>query len=163
MPSSTLDYVKQKGVDVKVFQTEKAVKEYNNLAGQGAKVGGVFHSTCWITWLHRPDVTASASITTSVPVIHILTWWTVADKPLKTIWTSLFRKVVWHSNTLFDEFTNKNLFLRRLTFWPVIEGTSLCSDTKMKHLGLKKGFSSSRSGQWKWAWLHWSIQCHNFL
>lgn len=46
VPSSTLDYVKQKGVDVKVFQTEKAVKEYNNLAGQGAKVGGVFHSTC---------------------------------------------------------------------------------------------------------------------
>ncbi|XP_063061423.1 mth938 domain-containing protein [Engraulis encrasicolus] len=46
VPSSTLDYVKQKGVDVKVFQTEKAVKEYNSLAGQGAKVGGVFHSTC---------------------------------------------------------------------------------------------------------------------
>uniref|UniRef100_A0A668S3J9 Mth938 domain-containing protein n=1 Tax=Oreochromis aureus TaxID=47969 RepID=A0A668S3J9_OREAU len=36
----------QKGVDVKVLQTEKAVAEYNKLAGQGAKVGGVFHSTC---------------------------------------------------------------------------------------------------------------------
>ncbi|XP_042082956.1 mth938 domain-containing protein isoform X1 [Haplochromis burtoni] len=46
VPSSTLDFVKQKGVDVKVFQTEKAVAEYNKLAGQGAKVGGVFHSTC---------------------------------------------------------------------------------------------------------------------
>ncbi|OCT93291.1 hypothetical protein XELAEV_18016357mg [Xenopus laevis] len=29
-----------------VFQTEKAVKEYNCLASQGARVGGVFHSTC---------------------------------------------------------------------------------------------------------------------
>ncbi|XP_006801302.1 mth938 domain-containing protein [Neolamprologus brichardi] len=46
VPPSTLDFVKQKGVDVKVFQTEKAVAEYNKLAGQGAKVGGVFHSTC---------------------------------------------------------------------------------------------------------------------
>ncbi|XP_070826248.1 mth938 domain-containing protein [Chaetodon trifascialis] len=46
VPSSTLDFVKQKGVDVKVLQTEKAVAEYNKLAGQGAKVGGVFHSTC---------------------------------------------------------------------------------------------------------------------
>uniref|UniRef100_H2ZVY4 Mth938 domain-containing protein n=1 Tax=Latimeria chalumnae TaxID=7897 RepID=H2ZVY4_LATCH len=46
VPSSTLDYVKKKGVDVMVFQTEKAVREYNTLANQGAKVGGVFHSTC---------------------------------------------------------------------------------------------------------------------
>ncbi|KPP62657.1 hypothetical protein Z043_119140 [Scleropages formosus] len=46
VPSSTLDYVRQQGVNVKVFQTEKAVREYNTLAGQGAKVGGVFHSTC---------------------------------------------------------------------------------------------------------------------
>ncbi|XP_038549616.1 mth938 domain-containing protein isoform X3 [Micropterus salmoides] len=46
VPSSTLDFVKQKGVDVRVLQTEKAVAEYNKLAGQGAKVGGVFHSTC---------------------------------------------------------------------------------------------------------------------
>uniref|UniRef100_A0A8B9KS29 Adipogenesis associated, Mth938 domain containing n=1 Tax=Astyanax mexicanus TaxID=7994 RepID=A0A8B9KS29_ASTMX len=46
VPPSTVDYVKKQGVDVKVLQTEKAVKEYNILAGQGAKVGGVFHSTC---------------------------------------------------------------------------------------------------------------------
>ncbi|XP_068572756.1 mth938 domain-containing protein isoform X1 [Cebidichthys violaceus] len=46
VPSSTLDFVAQKGVDVRVLQTEKAVAEYNKLAGRGAKVGGVFHSTC---------------------------------------------------------------------------------------------------------------------
>ncbi|XP_059186784.1 mth938 domain-containing protein [Centropristis striata] len=46
VPSTTVDFVKQKGVDVRVLQTEKAVAEYNKLAGQGAKVGGVFHSTC---------------------------------------------------------------------------------------------------------------------
>ncbi|XP_068440758.1 mth938 domain-containing protein [Clinocottus analis] len=46
VPSATLDFVMQKGVDVRVLQTEKAVAEYNKLAGQGAKVGGVFHSTC---------------------------------------------------------------------------------------------------------------------
>jgi len=46
VPSSTLDFVKQKGVEIKVLQTEKAVVEFNNLVGQGAKVGGVFHSTC---------------------------------------------------------------------------------------------------------------------
>ncbi|XP_071762005.1 mth938 domain-containing protein-like [Centroberyx gerrardi] len=46
VPSSTLDFVRQKGVEVQVLQTEKAVAKYNNLVGQGAKVGGVFHSTC---------------------------------------------------------------------------------------------------------------------
>ncbi|KAM6945935.1 mth938 domain-containing protein [Aplochiton taeniatus] len=46
VPASTLDFVKQHGVDVRVLQTEKAVAEYNILVGQGAKVGGVFHSTC---------------------------------------------------------------------------------------------------------------------
>ncbi|KAG5837068.1 mth938 domain-containing protein isoform X2 [Anguilla rostrata] len=46
VPPSTLEYVKKQGVDVKVFQTEKAVKEYNALVEQGVKVGGVFHSTC---------------------------------------------------------------------------------------------------------------------
>lgn len=46
VPSTTVDFAKQRGVDVKVLQTEKAVEEYNKLASQGAKVGGVFHSTC---------------------------------------------------------------------------------------------------------------------
>ncbi|KAG7279064.1 hypothetical protein CRUP_031700 [Coryphaenoides rupestris] len=44
--TSTLDLLKQKGVTVRVLQTEKAVAEYNVLVGQGARVGGVFHSTC---------------------------------------------------------------------------------------------------------------------
>ncbi|XP_072118662.1 mth938 domain-containing protein [Mobula birostris] len=46
VPSRTLDYIKNKGVDVKVLQTEAAVREYNSLASRGARVGGVFHSTC---------------------------------------------------------------------------------------------------------------------
>nr|XP_020666601.1 mth938 domain-containing protein [Pogona vitticeps] len=46
VPSSTVDYLKKHGIDVLVLQTEMAVKEYNALAAQGAKVGGVFHSTC---------------------------------------------------------------------------------------------------------------------
>ncbi|XP_043929276.1 mth938 domain-containing protein [Protopterus annectens] len=46
VPSSTLDYIKKKGISVMVLQTENAVKEYNSLASQGVKVGGVFHSTC---------------------------------------------------------------------------------------------------------------------
>ncbi|KAJ3590075.1 hypothetical protein NHX12_008032 [Muraenolepis orangiensis] len=44
--SSTLDLLREKGVVVRVLQTEKAVAEYNVLVGQGARVGGVFHSTC---------------------------------------------------------------------------------------------------------------------
>ncbi|XP_078259070.1 mth938 domain-containing protein [Rhinoraja longicauda] len=46
VPSQTLDYLRNKGVDVKVLQTQAAVREYNSLAGGGARVGGVFHSTC---------------------------------------------------------------------------------------------------------------------
>ncbi|XP_018425210.1 PREDICTED: mth938 domain-containing protein [Nanorana parkeri] len=46
VPASTLQYIKSLGIDVLVFQTEKAVKEYNSLASQGVRVGGVFHSTC---------------------------------------------------------------------------------------------------------------------
>lgn len=46
VPPSTVDYLKKHGIDVRVLQTEVAVKEYNALAAQGAKVGGVFHSTC---------------------------------------------------------------------------------------------------------------------
>ncbi|KFV18006.1 Mth938 domain-containing protein, partial [Tauraco erythrolophus] len=46
VPSSTVDYVRKNGIDVLVLQTEKAVEEYNALAAQGVKVGGVFHSTC---------------------------------------------------------------------------------------------------------------------
>ncbi|XP_069825844.1 mth938 domain-containing protein [Dendropsophus ebraccatus] len=46
VPDSTLDYIRSQGIDVLVFQTEKAVQEYNSLVSKGAKVGGVFHSTC---------------------------------------------------------------------------------------------------------------------
>lgn len=46
VPAATLEFVKQRGVGVAVLQTERAVAEYNQLAAKGAKVGGVFHSTC---------------------------------------------------------------------------------------------------------------------
>lgn len=47
VPASTVDYLKKNGIEVLVLQTEKAVAEYNALAAQGVRVGGVFHSTCW--------------------------------------------------------------------------------------------------------------------
>ncbi|XP_066105568.1 mth938 domain-containing protein isoform X4 [Saccopteryx bilineata] len=46
VPASTLEYLKKQGIDVRVLQTEQAVKEYNALVAQGVRVGGVFHSTC---------------------------------------------------------------------------------------------------------------------
>uniref|UniRef100_A0A8C8ZHZ5 Mth938 domain-containing protein n=1 Tax=Prolemur simus TaxID=1328070 RepID=A0A8C8ZHZ5_PROSS len=46
VPPSTVEYLKKHGIDVRVLQTEAAVKEYNALAAQGVRVGGVFHSTC---------------------------------------------------------------------------------------------------------------------
>lgn len=62
-----MDYLRKNGIDVLVLQTEKAVEEYNALAAQGVRVGGVFHSTCWRvlagaaslgcsrTWTHLSD------------------------------------------------------------------------------------------------------------
>uniref|UniRef100_A0A8C6XIG6 Mth938 domain-containing protein n=3 Tax=Elapidae TaxID=8602 RepID=A0A8C6XIG6_NAJNA len=46
VPPATVEYLKKQGIDVMVLQTEMAVKEYNTLASQGVRVGGVFHSTC---------------------------------------------------------------------------------------------------------------------
>ncbi|XP_063807369.1 mth938 domain-containing protein isoform X2 [Pseudophryne corroboree] len=46
VPASTLEYVTSHAIDVRVLRTEKAVAEYNSLASQGVRVGGVFHSTC---------------------------------------------------------------------------------------------------------------------
>ncbi|XP_054293822.1 mth938 domain-containing protein isoform X2 [Pongo pygmaeus] len=46
VPSSTVEYLRKHGIDVRVLQTEQAVKEYNALVAQGVRVGGVFHSTC---------------------------------------------------------------------------------------------------------------------
>uniref|UniRef100_A0A8C8UKX9 Adipogenesis associated Mth938 domain containing n=2 Tax=Peromyscus TaxID=10040 RepID=A0A8C8UKX9_PERMB len=46
VPPSTVEYLQKQGIDVRVLQTEQAVKEYNALVAQGVRVGGVFHSTC---------------------------------------------------------------------------------------------------------------------
>ncbi|KAM8904572.1 LOW QUALITY PROTEIN: mth938 domain-containing protein [Spinachia spinachia] len=45
VPSSTLNLV-QKGIKVRVLETETAVTEYNKLASEGTVVGGIFQSTC---------------------------------------------------------------------------------------------------------------------
>lgn len=69
VPPSTLDYVERAGVSVTVLQTEKAVAEYNRLVRQGAKVGGVFHSTCWycsFLSLHHLQLTGRWSRSCSV-------------------------------------------------------------------------------------------------
>uniref|UniRef100_A0A3Q3W4P4 Uncharacterized protein n=1 Tax=Mola mola TaxID=94237 RepID=A0A3Q3W4P4_MOLML len=36
----------RKRIDIGMLQTGSNVSDYNKLAGQGAKVGGLFHSTC---------------------------------------------------------------------------------------------------------------------
>uniref|UniRef100_A0A8C2MEE8 Mth938 domain-containing protein n=1 Tax=Cricetulus griseus TaxID=10029 RepID=A0A8C2MEE8_CRIGR len=46
VPPSTVEYLQKQGINVRVLQTEQAVKEYNALVAQGVRVGGVFHSTC---------------------------------------------------------------------------------------------------------------------
>lgn len=46
VPPLTVEYLEKQGIDVRVLQTEQAVKEYNALVAQGVRVGGVFHSTC---------------------------------------------------------------------------------------------------------------------
>ncbi|KAM8923367.1 mth938 domain-containing protein isoform 3-T3 [Lycaon pictus] len=46
VPPSTVEYLEKQGIDVRILQTEQAVKEYNTLAARGIRVGGVFHSTC---------------------------------------------------------------------------------------------------------------------
>uniref|UniRef100_A0A8C9E893 Uncharacterized protein n=1 Tax=Phocoena sinus TaxID=42100 RepID=A0A8C9E893_PHOSS len=43
---STLEYLGKEGTDVRALQADQAVKEDNALVTQGARVGGVFHSTC---------------------------------------------------------------------------------------------------------------------
>lgn len=61
VPPSTVDYLKKNGIDVLVLQTEKAVQEYNALAAQGVKVGGVFHSTCWSSAALQPALTSASA------------------------------------------------------------------------------------------------------
>ncbi|KAL0973087.1 hypothetical protein UPYG_G00198780 [Umbra pygmaea] len=50
VPSSTVDYVRKKGVELTVLQTEKAVTEYNNLVNKGAKV------TEYLGWTFTSDI-----------------------------------------------------------------------------------------------------------
>ena len=43
--AETLALLEERGVEVHVLQTEKAVRKYNELS-QTRRVGGLFHSTC---------------------------------------------------------------------------------------------------------------------
>lgn len=45
VPESTLTWLEERGVEVEVLQSKKAVDEYNRLA-QNEPVGAVIHSTC---------------------------------------------------------------------------------------------------------------------
>lgn len=42
----TIELLKARGVQMIVDETQAAVKRYNQLAAQGERVGGLFHSTC---------------------------------------------------------------------------------------------------------------------
>lgn len=42
----TLQRLDEAGVETHVLETEKAVRTYNELQAEGARVGGLFHSTC---------------------------------------------------------------------------------------------------------------------
>jgi hypothetical protein len=43
---STLDLLRERGAGVHVEDTAAAIERYNELAGLGEPVGGLFHSTC---------------------------------------------------------------------------------------------------------------------
>jgi hypothetical protein len=43
---ATLELLRDRGITAHVDETKAAVKLYNDLAGQGLAVGGLFHSTC---------------------------------------------------------------------------------------------------------------------
>jgi hypothetical protein len=43
---ATLEYLKERGVQYYVEETNEAVRLYNDLAESGERVGGLFHSTC---------------------------------------------------------------------------------------------------------------------
>lgn len=42
----TLDLLEERGVDVRIDETNAAAGLYNDLAARGEPVGGLFHSTC---------------------------------------------------------------------------------------------------------------------
>jgi hypothetical protein len=45
-PPETIAWLDQLGLKYHVLETREAAKLYNELAGQGVAVGGLFHSTC---------------------------------------------------------------------------------------------------------------------
>jgi hypothetical protein len=45
-PEATVAALEARGVTVHVAPTPAAIEEYNRLAAAGARVGGLFHSTC---------------------------------------------------------------------------------------------------------------------
>jgi hypothetical protein len=45
-PPETIAWLDQQGVKHHLLETREAAKLYNQLAGQGIAVGGLFHSTC---------------------------------------------------------------------------------------------------------------------
>jgi hypothetical protein len=42
----TEELMQSRGVAYHIEETQKAVKKYNELVGEGKRVGGIFHSTC---------------------------------------------------------------------------------------------------------------------
>lgn len=46
VPDATVGYLEARGVEVEVMGTDDAVRRYNDLAGQGAPVGALIHTTC---------------------------------------------------------------------------------------------------------------------
>ena len=45
VPSETLDFLKERGIEAHILPTTQAAELYNRLAKEGP-VGGVFHTTC---------------------------------------------------------------------------------------------------------------------
>jgi len=46
IPLQTISYLEEKGIEVVIAGTKKAVKKYNARVDRGEAVGGLFHSTC---------------------------------------------------------------------------------------------------------------------
>lgn len=45
-PEETIKLLQSAGVEIHIDETKAAARLYNQLAGDGAAVGGLFHSTC---------------------------------------------------------------------------------------------------------------------
>lgn len=46
IPTATINFLKDKGIEVIVAETKKGVTLYNKYVEEGSPVGGLFHSTC---------------------------------------------------------------------------------------------------------------------